>query len=78
MAPGYGFQVFLRITIQNQIRIAQGIVVDEVVQFRPLRHGHIQRILDPSAVNGDHSPILCSFCLTALSQWSVVLSYDKV
>ena len=92
MAPGYGFQVFLRITIQNQIRITQGIVVDEVVQFRPLRHGHIQRILDPSAVNGDHSPIpeqqfhassvhvefADSFCLTALLQWSVVLSYDKV
>ena len=57
MAPGYGFQVFLRIAIQNQICIAQGIVVDEVVQFRPLRHGHVQFILDPSAVNGDHSPI---------------------
>lgn len=23
----------------------------------PLCHGHIQRILDPGAVNGDHSPI---------------------
>ena len=50
-------QIFLRITIQNQIGIAQRIVVDEVVQFRPLRHGHVQFILDPSAVNGDHSPI---------------------
>ena len=43
MAPGYGFQVFLRIAIQNQIGIAQRIIVDEVVQF----------ILDPSAVNGN-------------------------
>ena len=57
MAPGYVFQIFLRVTIQNQIRIAQRIVVDEVVQFRPLRYGHVQCILDPSAVNGDHSPI---------------------
>ena len=57
MAPGYVFQIFLRVTVQNQIRIAQRIVVDEVVQFRPLRHGHVQFILDPSAVNGDHSPI---------------------
>ena len=53
MAPGYVFQVSLRVTVQNQVRIAQRIVVDEVVQFRPLR-------------------------LTALLQWSVVLSYDKV
>ena len=57
MAPVYIFQVFLRVAIQNQIGIAQRIVVDEVVQFRPLRHGHVQFILDPSAVNGDHSPI---------------------
>ena len=32
-------------------------VENEVVQFRSLRHGHVQSILDPSAVNGDHSPI---------------------
>ena len=43
MAPGYGFQVFFRVTVQNQIRIAQWVIVDEVIQF----------ILDPSAVNGD-------------------------
>ena len=57
MAPGHILQIFLRVTVQNQICIAQRIVVDEVVQFRPLRHGHVQFILDPSAVNGDHSPI---------------------
>ena len=57
MAPGYVFQIFLRVTVQNQIGIAQRIVVDEVVQFRPLHHGHVQRILDPGAVNVDHSPI---------------------
>ena len=45
------------IPVQNQIRIAQRIVVDEVVQFRPLRHGHVQRIRDSGAVNGDHPPI---------------------
>ena len=47
MAPGYGFQVFLRVAIQNQIRIAQWVIVDKVVQFRLLRHGHIQCILNP-------------------------------
>ena len=47
MTSGHILQIFLRVTIQNQIRIAQRIIVDEVVQFRPLRHGHIQRILDP-------------------------------
>ena len=57
MAPAHNFQIPLRVTVQNQIRIAQRIVVDEVVQFRPLRHGHVQFILDPGAVNGDHSPI---------------------
>ena len=57
MASSHILQIFLRVTVQNQIGIAQRIVVDEVVQFRPLRHGHVQFILDPSAVNGDHSPI---------------------
>ena len=57
MAPSHIFQIFLRIAIQNQICIAQWIIVDEVVQFRPLRHGHIQRVLDPDAVDGDFSPI---------------------
>ena len=57
MAPGYGFQVFLRVAIQNQVRIAQRIVVDEVVQFRPLRHGHVQFILDPGAVDRNLSAI---------------------
>ena len=57
MAPSHILQIFLRVTVQNQIGIAQRIVVDEVVQFRPLRHGHVQFILDPGAVNRDHSPI---------------------
>jgi len=57
MASSHILQIFLRVTVQNQIRIAQRIVVDEVVQFRPLRHGHIQFILDPSAVDGNLSPI---------------------
>ena len=57
MAPGYGFQVFLRVTIQNQIRIAQRVIIDEIIQLRPLHHGYIQRILDPGAVDGNLSPI---------------------
>ena len=57
MAPSRILQIFLRIAIQNQIRIAQRVIVDEVIQLRPLRHGHIQRILDPGAVDGNLSPI---------------------
>ena len=57
MAPSYILQIFLQVAVQNQIRIAQRVVVDEVIQFWPLRHGHIQRILDPGAVDGNHSPI---------------------
>ena len=34
MAPGYVFQVSLRVTFQNQVRIAQRVIVDEVIQFR--------------------------------------------
>ena len=49
MAPSHIFQIFLWVTIQNQIGIAQRIVVDEIIQFGLLRHGHIQCILDPSA-----------------------------
>ena len=45
MAPGYVFQIFLRVTIQNQIGIAQRVIVDEVIQFRPLCHSHVRRIL---------------------------------
>ena len=57
MAPGCILQIFLRVAVQDQIGIAQRVVVDEVIQLRPLRHGHIQRILDPGAVNGDFSSI---------------------
>ena len=57
MAPSHILQIFPRIAIQNQIGIAQWIIVDKVVQFRLLRHGHVQCILDPGAVNGDHSPV---------------------
>ena len=36
MAPGHILQIFLWVTVQNQIRIAQRVIVDEIVQFRPL------------------------------------------
>ena len=57
MAPSRILQIFLRVTIQNQISMAQRVIVDEVIQFCPLRHGHIQRILDPGAVDRDLSPV---------------------
>ena len=31
VAPGCVFQVFLRFAVQNQVRIAQWVIVDEVV-----------------------------------------------
>ena len=57
VAPSYIFQIFLRIAIQNQISIAQWVIIDKIIQLRPLRHGHIQRILDPGAVDGNFSSI---------------------
>ena len=32
MALGYVFQIFLRIAIQNQISVAQGVIVDEIIE----------------------------------------------
>ena len=57
MAPVYIFQVFLRVAIQNQVCIAQRVIIDKIIQFRPLCYGNVQRILDPGAVDGDYSPI---------------------
>ena len=33
MTPGYVFQILLRITIQDQIRIAQRIVVNKPLEY---------------------------------------------
>ena len=41
VAPSHIPQVFLRFTIQNQISIRQRVIVDQVVQFRPLCHGEV-------------------------------------
>ena len=43
MAPSHILQIFLRVAIQNQISIAQWVIVDEIIQLRPLCHSHIQR-----------------------------------
>ena len=47
MASSRIFQILLRVAIQNQIGIAQRVIVDEIIQLRPLRHGYIQYILTP-------------------------------
>ena len=57
MVPGYVFQVSLRVTVQNQIRIAQRVIIDKIIQFRPLRYGNVQHILNPGAADGNLSPI---------------------
>ena len=87
MASSYVFQIFLRVTVQNQIRIAQRIVVDEVVQFRPLRHGHVQsnssstpvqpmEIFLPSwRVNSTHPVSMLN--LQALSSYFIIASSNS-
>mgnify|MGYP004515721367 CR=1 FL=1 len=57
MSSGHILQIPLQISIQNQIGITKWVIINEVVQFRPLRHSHIQRILAPGAVDGNFSPI---------------------
>ena len=64
MAPCYILQIFLWVAIQNQVRIAQRVIVDEVVQFGLLCHSHVQRILNPGTVDGDFSLILESLLHT--------------
>ena len=56
MAPSCILQISLRVTVQNQIGIVQRVIVDKVVQLRSLCHSHVQRILDPGAVNGNFLP----------------------
>ena len=58
MTSHHVLQILLWLAVQNQICIRQRVIVDEVVKFGLLCHGNIQRILDPSAVDGDFSPIL--------------------
>ena len=45
MAPDHFFQIFLRVTVQNQIGIAQWVIVDEVVQLynKPLEYAQMVR-----------------------------------
>ena len=33
MTSSYILQIFLRVTVQNQIRIAKRVIVDEIIQF---------------------------------------------
>ena len=35
MTSSYIFQIFLRVTVQNQIGIAKRVIVDKVIQLRP-------------------------------------------
>ena len=67
MAPGHILQIFLRVTIQDQIGIAQRAIIDEIIQLRPLRHGYIQRVFNPGAVDGDFSPIKKRFGFSILA-----------
>lgn len=50
-------QIFLRVTIKNQISIPHRVIVDQIIQLRPLVHILGDLILDSSAVNGDYATI---------------------
>lgn len=51
VASGCVFQILLRVSVQNQFGIRQRVVIDEIVQFRSLCHGNIQRIFDLGATS---------------------------
>ena len=67
MAPSPILQIPLRGTIQNQIGIAQRVIIDEVIQLGLPCHSHVQFILDPGAVNGN---------VKQKRQWTVCLPID--
>ena len=67
MAPSPILQIPLRVTIQNQIGIAQRVIIDEVIQLGLPCHRHVQFILDPGAVNGN---------VKQKRQWTVCLPVD--
>ena len=82
MAPGYIFQIFLRVTVQNQIRIAQRVIVDEVVQLRPAapwsrpvhprpRCSQWRSFSHPGAVNSTHPVSMLN--LQALSSYFIII-----
>ena len=64
MAPSPILQIFLRVTVRNQVRISQRVVIDEVIQLGLPCHSHVQFILDPGAVNGNvKQKRQCTVCL---------------
>ena len=65
MTSHHVLQILLWLAVQNQVCIRQRVIVNEVVKFGLLRHGHVQRILDPNGVNKNFSPILESQLHTA-------------
>ena len=59
MAFSYIPQIFLRVSVQNQIGIAQRVIVDKVVQLRSLRHGHV--LTDPQLLSQECYQVLLQF-----------------
>jgi hypothetical protein len=46
----------------------QRVIIDEVIEFRPLRHGNVQRIFDSGAVDRDLSPVPEQYFHTAVRE----------
>ena len=54
---GHVFQICFRISIEDQVGIGNGIIVNQVVQFRLLVHIVCYLVLNSDGVNGDHAAI---------------------
>lgn len=57
---GHPPEIALQITTENQLRIVQGGVVNEPVQFGTSIDAHSDFLLDLGAVNGNHAPVRIS------------------
>ena len=53
-----GVQIRLNVAIQNEVCISQRVVVDEVIQLRPLEAVVRHLVLHGGAVDGNHAAVL--------------------
>lgn len=54
---GHPFEIALQITAENQLRIVQGGVIDDPVQFGTGVDAHCDFLFDLGAVNRNHAPV---------------------
>lgn len=54
---GHPPEIALQVTVEHQLRIVQGSVVDKPVQFGLGVDAHGERVLNLDAVDGNHAPV---------------------